>query len=89
MSSYLKPHSSEWFTALKRINSVQAGQTRQILSAAGRDDVCSICGDNLAADYKMASAQMMPDSIATLRLCNDCLKIRCEMYSEDFVLLTN
>lgn len=89
MSSYLKPHSPEWFAALRRANPIQAEQTKQILSLAGRDDVCSICGDDLAKDYKLASDQMTPNYIATLRLCDDCLKIRRNMYGENFVPFTN
>lgn len=59
------------------------------LSLAGRDDVCSICGDDPATDYKLASDQMTPGIIATLRLCDDCLRIRRSMYSENFVPFTN
>jgi len=44
VSNYLKPHSPEWFAALEKVNPTQAAQTTQILSLAGRDDVCSICG---------------------------------------------
>lgn len=89
MSNYLKPHSPEWFAALERVNSIQAAQTTQILALAGRDDVCSICGDDPATDYKLASDQMTPGVVATLRLCDDCLRIRRIMYGENFVLFTN
>lgn len=60
MSSYLKPHSLEWFAALKKVNPTQAAQTTQILTLAGRDDVCSICGDKSAIDCKLVSNQMAP-----------------------------
>lgn len=89
MSNYLKPHSPEWFTALEKVNPTQAAQTKQILSLAGRDDVCSICGDDPAADYKLVSEQMTPGVVATLKLCHDCLNIRRNMYGENFVLFIN
>ena len=48
MRSYtalLKPHTSEWFKALQAVNPWQTARTRHILSIAGSDAVCSICGD--------------------------------------------
>lgn len=55
--------------------------TRTIVEAAGRDNVCSICGDESAADYKLASDQIVADVLSTLRLCDDCRKIRRELRS--------
>lgn len=89
MSNYLKPHSPEWFAALEKVNVTQAAQTKHILSLAGRDDVCSICGDDPAADYKLVSEQMTTGIVASIRLCEDCLKIRRSMYGEKFVPFTN
>jgi hypothetical protein len=86
---YLKPHSPEWFAALKKVNPNQAAQTKQILSLAGRDDVCSICGDVPATDYRLAGAQPTSGSVATLRLCKDCIGIRRTKFGEDFVPFTN
>lgn len=85
MSKYLKPHSPEWFAALTRVNPNQAAQTKQILSLAGRDDVCSICGEDPAKDYKLAGAQTTSVSVATLRLCKDCLGIRRTQFGEHYV----
>lgn len=89
MSNYLKPHSPEWFAALEKVNPNQAAQTKQILSLAGRDDVCSICGDDPAEDYKLMSEQMISGVVATLRLCDDCLNIRRNMHGENFVPFIN
>lgn len=89
MLSYLKPHSPEWFAALRRVNPTQAEHTQQIISLAGRDDICSICGDDPAIDYKLAGDQVAPDAISTLRLCGECLEIRRGMYGEGFVPFTN
>lgn len=72
MASYLKPHTREWFDELEKTNPLQAVQTQTIIQAAGRDDVCSICGDELARDYKRASDQAVADVLSTLRLRDDC-----------------
>jgi len=84
MSNYLKPHSSEWFTALEKVNPAQAAQTTQTLSIAGRDDVCSIYGDDPVADYKLTSEQTTSSIVATLRLCDDRLNIRRNMHRREF-----
>ncbi len=42
MTSYLNPHTREWFAELEKTNPLQAVQTRTIIQTAGRDDVCSI-----------------------------------------------
>ncbi len=89
MKQFMKPHSPEWFSALEEINPLQAAQTRQILSLAGRDDVCSICGDEEATDYKLTSEQTTSGVVSTLRLCEDCLGIRRNMYGEQFVPFSN
>ena len=89
MPNYLKPHSSEWFAALEPVNPTQAAQTTQILSLAGRGDVCSICGDDPAADYKLTSEQTTSGIVATLRLCDDCLNIRRNIHGENFVPFIN
>lgn len=89
MPNFLKPHSPEWFSALERINPVQAVQTRKILSLAGRNDICSICGDEHSTDYKLVSEQTTSGVVSTLRLCEDCLNIRRSMYGEKFVPFSN
>ena len=86
---HLKPHTKEWFSALEKTNPGQAAHTRQIISLAGREDVCSICGDVESADYKVASEQALPGTINTLRLCADCVEIRKRLEGEIFHPLTN
>jgi hypothetical protein len=89
MAIHLKPHTREWFAELEKTNPRQAAMTRAIVEAAGHVDVCSICGDEPASDYKLASEQAAPGVLSTLRLCDDCLRIRRGMEGESFVLLTN
>jgi hypothetical protein len=57
----------------------QAMHTSAIISAAGHQDVCSICGDTPAHDYWLAD-----DASVTIRLCDDCLNIRRTHFSEHF-----
>jgi len=87
MKTYLKPHSPEWFEALEKSNPKQAAQTRQILSVAGREDVCSICGDEPAREYALVDEQAVWIIVSTLNLCKDCLDIRRDVHRENFVLL--
>jgi hypothetical protein len=87
VKTYLKPHSPEWFDVLEKSNPKQAAQTRQIVSASGREDVCSICGDMPALDYTLVAEQAASSAVSTLRLCQDCLDIRRAEYRENFVLL--
>lgn len=82
---YLMPHSPEWFAALKEWNPYQAEITSTVIKLAGKVDVCSICGDEPASVYKLNDGPPPLGSVATLRLCEDCLQIRAER-GESFVL---
>lgn len=75
---YLVPHSPEWFAALKEWNPYQAQASRAIVDLAGKVDVCSVCGDEPAADYKLDEERPPLGSVRSLRLCDDCLRIRTE-----------
>jgi len=89
MSLYLKPHTAEWFAALEKVAPHQAERTRYIIRLAGREDICSICGDVESDDYKVASEQSLPGVIDTLRLCSDCVEMRKLMEGEVFHPLGN
>jgi hypothetical protein len=71
----LEPHSVEWFAALEADAPLQAAHTRRIIEMAGRNDVCSICGDQPATDYFL-EGENLPLAVRTLRLCDDCHEIR-------------
>jgi hypothetical protein len=87
MAIYLKPHTPDWFRALSAFDEVQAAATQRIIESAGRDDVCSICGDHPAADYKLIGEKLSSKAVATIRLCDDCRVIRAEMYEETYAVL--
>jgi hypothetical protein len=76
MALFLKPHSPEWFTALESFNPAQAAHTRKIIELAKDDQVCSVCGDDPAKDYKLDMPSLPSTAVATLRLCDDCAKLR-------------
>lgn len=82
MNFYPKPHSEEWFTALEAFNPAQASHTRTIVEAAGREDVCSVCGDFPAEELKIVGADAPP--LASIRLCHDCRTIRSSMQGESY-----
>ncbi|MEA2895264.1 MAG: hypothetical protein QOJ84_879 [Bradyrhizobium sp.] len=72
----LTPHSPEWFAALHRWDPVQAAQTKFVVDHEGRTDVCSICGDDPAKDYRLEKPFRAAGGVDTLRLCDDCVVIR-------------
>jgi hypothetical protein len=82
MDFYPKPHSAEWFKALQTFNPVQAVHTRSVLEAAGREDVCSVCGDFPAEDLKIIGRAAPP--LASIRLCRDCRKMRSSFQGESY-----
>jgi hypothetical protein len=89
MALYLKPHSKEWFAALKRSNPQQAAHTQQIIGLAGSSEVCSVCGDHGAKDYEILKQKVAGDTVATIRLCDDCKNIRKGAMEKDFIPLAN
>jgi hypothetical protein len=72
----LRPHTPEWFEALEVWNPAQAEHTRKIIQLAGDPNVCSICGDDPASDYRLEEGYRPAAGVDTLRLCDDCLRIR-------------
>jgi len=86
MPIYPEPHSTEWFEALLRTNPQQASMSSMVVKQAGRTDVCSICGDDPAADYKVLGAKG-EETVASIRLCEDCRDIRTKMHGEKYAAL--
>ena len=79
----LVPHTSKWFSPFAHWSPAQAAMTRHVVEAAGNLEICSICGDDPAADYRLPVDQRSPAGVDTLRLCDDCCQIR-EMGGEAF-----
>ena len=70
----LRPHTAEWFGSLRDWDPKQAAMTQAAIQAAGSLDVCSVCGDDPVCDYALV---IMPAAgPGTLRLCDDCFRIR-------------
>jgi len=82
----LRPHTEEWFAVLSRQNPQQAGMVRTMLKVAGSSEVCTFCGDDPASDYRLIEADA-PDTVRTVKLCDDCKKIRKDLHGETFVPL--
>jgi len=72
----LKPHSREWFKSLNAFSLQQAKHTAQIIRIMGRNDVCSICGDEKSTDYLVSDNEFEPGVPATVRLCSHCKSFR-------------
>lgn len=88
MTHYLKPHTAEWFAALRKFNPKQAAHAQQIIQLAGSPEVCSVCGDRGAKDYQILRQKFDNDMVATIRLCDDCRNIRRVTMSEDYISLS-
>jgi hypothetical protein len=87
MQPDLKPHTKEWFLALRAVNPAQANHTRQILKAAGRDDVCSVCGDHPASDFRIVSGGIPAGAPTQIRLCDDCRQMRETLQGERYEMV--
>lgn len=75
----IQPHSEQWYLIVDRVEPNLAALTRLNVKAEGQVEVCSSCGDQPSASYRVVNgAQSMP-GVPSLRLCNDCLEIRCGM----------
>jgi hypothetical protein len=70
----LRPHTPEWFSSLREWNPKQAAMTEAAIRATGSSDVCSVCADDPVRDYALVS--MPAAGPGTLRLCDDCFRIR-------------
>lgn len=73
-SELLRPHTPEWFASLREWNPMQAARAEAVVQVAGSSDVCSVCGDDPARDYALVN--MPAAGPGTIRLCDDCLRIR-------------
>lgn len=47
--------------------------TAAMVKAAGREDVCSICGDKHSVDYRRTDTS---GALSTIRLDKDCVQIQ-------------
>lgn len=81
----LKPHSPKWFEDLRIQRPHQAIASKMAVDSMGRNDVCSICGDDPAKDYVLESSDSFEKKNVSLCLCDDCLAIRKNMYGEVFL----
>jgi hypothetical protein len=70
--------------ALDSFDPAQAAHTRQIIKSAGRKDVCSICGDDPAEDFRIVRENLPVSAVASIRLCGDCRNMRGAMYGESY-----
>lgn len=70
----IRPHMPEWFASLREWNPMQAAMAEAAIQTAGSSDICSVCADAPARDYALVS--MPAAGPGTLRLCDDCFRIR-------------
>ena len=76
MTHRIKPHTPEWFAALRSYDPRQALRIEQVTSLAGAEEVCGVCGDTPARDYEVLKPAPADNAVVTCRLCDDCLSMR-------------
>ena len=87
MPFYFKPHTSEWFRALGEFDPIKATITRMAIGFGKNKNlyVCSICGDEPAEDYELVDIFMDDRAVATIRLCDDCFRMKTILQGEVLV----
>ena len=66
------PHTTEWFAALSVWDPTQAAMTRQAINMAGSLEVCSVCGDDPAQDYRLPRIIGCPSPIGRPAVSTPC-----------------
>jgi hypothetical protein len=84
MALHFEPHTEDWFRSMASFRPDHATHTKRIIEAAGRTDVCGVCGDHPAQDFEIVGIDIPSDAPATIRLCDDCRKIRSSTQGETF-----
>lgn len=82
MPFYYEPHTPEWFEALEAFDPIKATVTKIVIESLGSVNVCSVCGESPAQDYEMVDRYMQKNAVATIRLCEDCVKVKMNVHRE-------
>ncbi len=85
MPFYFIPNTPEWLQAMAAYDPVKAEIAKDVIATTGRMDVCSICGDEPADDYQIIDRYMPSNAVATLRLCDDCLRFKVTIDNATFI----
>lgn len=81
MKTYPPPHTSQWFEALMLRDTRKALHTMAVIVAAdGNEEICGVCGDHPAFDYRLTGPKGWKGF--PLRLCPDCREIRTQQMGE-------
>ncbi|MGN7954459.1 YiiX/YebB-like N1pC/P60 family cysteine hydrolase [Agrobacterium radiobacter] len=75
-TSYITPHTPEWFVSMQQWDPVKAMMTAAAIKIEGSTEICSICGDVPASDYVLRYEHRTLGGPGTLRLCDECLVIQ-------------
>ena len=72
----IEPHTEYWWSLIDRVEPKLAALSRHAVSAEGRTDICSSCGDHPANAYRVVNGAETTPGVPSLRLCDECLEIR-------------
>lgn len=75
----IEPHTPYWWSVIDRVEPNLGTISRLAVTSAGRNDVCSSCGDHPAHSYRLVNAAETMPGVPSLRLCDDCLEVRGNM----------
>ncbi|HYD18739.1 MAG TPA: hypothetical protein VEF76_09700 [Patescibacteria group bacterium] len=70
------PHTQEWFEQVHKISPTKAALARKNVERRGRDEVCSICGEDSHSLYELTAGE----TAILLRLCGGCDPIYRSVY---------
>jgi len=74
-----KPHTPEWFDALRKTQPYLEQRIRLNLKDAGTADACSLCGSRRAVDYELEDGEI-PTPLVTAKFCGGCLALQQSFY---------
>jgi hypothetical protein len=72
----IEPHSEMWFSIVDRVEPRLGALARLAIQSEKNTMVCSSCGDGPITDYRIVNAAEAMPGVPSLRLCDDCVRIR-------------
>ena len=75
----IEPHSNHWYFFVGKVEPAISKMTQHAIAAEGKSDICFVCGDQPSKAYRLVNGTSASLGIPSLRLCEDCIKIRRTM----------
>ncbi|XNY04015.1 hypothetical protein ACMFL9_04530 (plasmid) [Sinorhizobium meliloti] len=72
----IEPHFQMWFSIVDRVEPRLGALAHLAIQSEKSTMVCSSCGDGPITDYRIVNAAEAMPGVPSLRLCDDCVRIR-------------